>query len=552
MASKSRGGLSKRELAASQKMKLTKKVSTPRSTASKASSSTPVGAIGQNKDGSFIYDKSTPNYTPANANYSSIGGYSGQSSPTGKIVTPKKTSSSSKSSSSSSSSKSNKSKVSGLVRSALGVNTANASDGELNYTPANQSNRGLASTLANTSLNAAKRFATSGNPTFGGVIQSAIGAGADYLAGSNPTIDSGYKDGYEQTGTGKGIQMFNEAAGSLFGNDRLIGKDFGLTEKLGINDFLRKSPQEQANSVLGISSTQASGLPGDQQPNTNPAPWMDTEADTEKVYQDKLKNDTVVSPQALGASTGGSLGGGSLGSGTSLAPATDPSTDSYIKDLQKSTEGDFGAKDATKQIKDLIRSLDPEYDAYLKQAQTELDKSKTEDLNKLAGVFAGYNTADSEQRLQQQERVQGDYATQLTNLLAKLQLQKQKDVTGYKSQLSERLQNIAQAKSTAQQRVAELIQAAQDKAWDRNYKMKALSQRGRAGSDANSYIDGAKELQIQLSNLRGEDGFIDPQDYLDAQTAFLTDYPQSASKFSSIFPVENYLSPIERISKGLQ
>jgi len=201
----------------------------------------------------------------------------------------------------------------------------------------------------------------------------------------------------------------------------------------------------------------------DQQANSDLAPYQDT---------------TPQVQPSLGASGGGL--GGSTGTRTApaLAPATDPSTDSYIKDLQKSTEGDFGAKDATKQIKDLIRSLDPEYDAYLKQAQSELDKSKTEDLNKLAGVFAGYNTADSEQRLQQQERVQGDYATQLTNLLAKLQLQKQKDVTGYKSQLSERLQNIAQAKSTAQQRVAELIQAAQDKVWDRNYKMTALSQRG--------------------------------------------------------------------------
>ena len=541
MASKSRGGLSKRELAASQKMKLTKKVSTPRSTASKASSSTPVGAIGQNKDGSFIYDKSTPNYTPANANYSSIGGYSGQSSPTGKIVTPKKTSSSSKSSSSSSSSKSNKSKVSGLVRSDLGVNTASASS-EPNFTPAPTADRSLAAAFAGKGV--APGAFSSTPPIFN--ENGAIG-----------------EENTNETFIGKGLRMLNEAPRLFGGESRLVNKDFGVSEFLRLNGVLR-SPQETVNNLLGVSTANASsydGLGGAQENTNAPVSHISDQLSSnvgqpfeqsqnnQESYSQEIARTNPPKPQAQSFNTTG-------GSGSSLGvtggATADPSTDSYIKDLQKSTEGDFGAKDATKQIKDLIRSLDPEYDAYLKQAQSELDKSKTEDLNKLAGVFAGYNTADSEQRLQQQERVQGDYATQLTNLLAKLQLQKQKDVTGYKSQLSERLQNIAQAKSTAQQRVAELIQAAQDKAWDRNYKMKALSQRGRAGSDANSYIDGAKELQIQLSNLRGEDGFIDPQDYLDAQTAFLTDYPQSASKFSSIFPVENYLSPIERISKGLQ
>lgn len=499
MASKSRGGLSKRELAAQKKV-VPKPAS--RSVAAKKSGIqyTPKKvAIASNADGSVRYSDGTS----SNAYASNVGETAGiveaRASAQDRGVLPKVAPKKSTPKKQSSSNNSTRSKAASFVNKALGVSTANASS-EPNFTPADGGQEGIST------RNLASKFTRglSNVPGIGAVagVGNLINQGADYLSGSNPVVDSGFKEGYNQTGIGAGIQKFNEAAGSLFGNDRLIGKDFGITEGLGLDGLLRKA--------TGINTAEASnydGTGGAEQNVSAPVSRMSDgiSSSLAQPYQEDTQNtqntqtygqeSQIAAPRV---NTGGGLGTAQT-AGTVGAGAVDPEMDAYVSDLQKSVKGDFGASEAKNQFKDLIRSLDPEYDAYLKQAETELNKSKTEDLNKLAGVFAGYNTADSEQRLQQQERVQGDYATQLAGILSKLMLQKQKDVTGYKTQASERLQEIAQAKSAAQQRVADLIQAAKDKAWDRNYKMTALNKaKGRAAKPTAADAPAIREIMNGL------------------------------------------------------
>lgn len=138
----------------------------------------------------------------------------------------------------------------------------------------------------------------------------------------------------------------------------------------------------------------------------------------------------------------------------------------YDAELKKQMKGmGFGEQedDAKSYYKKLLAALDPEYAAYQKQAQDELEKSKRDDIGRLMGIFAGNNTADSEQRAQQQELVQNDYATQLINLLAKLARQKQDDRLDIEGKKYNALNEISNSKRTAQQRVMDMLATAQSK-----------------------------------------------------------------------------------------
>lgn len=505
MASKSRGGLSKRELAASQKAKLVKKpVSVVRKSASSAISTPKKQAIASNADGTVRYLDGTSSNPYASNIGESAGIVEARATAQDKGILPKVAPKKSSPSKQSSSSNSNRSKAASLVRSGLGIGTANASS-EPNYTPAsNTNNRSIAGAF--TGINQGSSAFQSTPPVFS----------------ENSQISD---ENTNETFIGKGLRALNEAPRLFGGSSRLINGDLGISEALHLNQLLR-NPQETVNSALGITTAQGAELASHVQDGTggaestsqapvssifdNVSPQADTQPYSQEIQRQAPT--TIDTGSGLGGGTGVGLGGG-IGTGAGATGAADPQTDSYIQDLQDSVKGDFGAKDTQKQFKELIRGLDPEYDAYLKQAETELNKAKQEDLNKLAGVFAGYNTADSEQRLQQQERVQGDYANQLSGLLAKLMLQKQKDVTGYKSQLSERLAGISEAKQTAQQRVAQLIQDAQNTAWDRNYKMQSLK---RGGGSA------PKEKNMSLEPIQF-DAFGNATAWLDQSTGNIYD-----------------------------
>ncbi len=233
--------------------------------------------------------------------------------------------------------------------------------------------------------------------------------------------------------------------------------DVGVSRLLGLDKYIHS---ETPPSVLGVEDVIPEITP---EPIPEPTP-KPTPRDYD--YEDYDYEEEI--------------GGGGGGVNKGLEEGGDEGYSDYEDSLNKSLEG-YGSreKSAKKQIESLIRSLDPEYDAYKKQAEQEMERSKIEDINKLVGLMAAYNTADSEQRMQAQERVQSDYGSKLSDLLAKLSLQKQKDVTGYKEQGFNLLDQIAEAKQGAQMNVAELLQQARESAWDRDYKNRSLSSRYR-------------------------------------------------------------------------
>ena len=287
-----------------------------------------------------------------------------------------------------------------LIRKGLGVNTANASDGR---------------------------------PT------------------SNPVKPTSYQ---KQTGLGRAIQIAVDPFAlrkKVWGDDR-PQMDLGVTEALGLNNFLRKdTPTNLAYESNPIEMNPAN-------PNFD---FLEASKNKRVLgdYDTTVEDTTPISPQLPVEQEKQSYDYAPSGgySGVSQAPQEDSYTSSlndYVKGFgkqEKMVEKGFDqqANSLKEQIKTLIAALDPEYAAYQAQAQKELNTSKTDDVNQLASLFAAYGTADSEQRMQQQERVQSDYASKLADLLSKLQLQKQKDITGYNTKQIEGLGDIASSKTNA-------------------------------------------------------------------------------------------------------
>jgi len=162
--------------------------------------------------------------------------------------------------------------------------------------------------------------------------------------------------------------------------------------------------------------------------------------------------------------------GGALGNGAGLANNQDPETEAYIKRLQASLSGDFGDESNDDALENLLNGINSRYDESKRLGEKTLGESKTSDMNKLASLFAAYNTSDSEQRVQTQQRTQNDYADQLTELIAQLSAGRNQEVTQAKTQWGDARSQIQQQKRSAESNVADLIYKAQNDIKNRNYE----------------------------------------------------------------------------------
>jgi hypothetical protein len=154
--------------------------------------------------------------------------------------------------------------------------------------------------------------------------------------------------------------------------------------------------------------------------------------------------------------------------------------------------------DSTKgQFEELIRSLDPTYDQYNKDAKTGVDEELNQNLIKLAAVMNANNTGDSEQRAQLMSSQQGQALAKLADLMQKLNIQKNQDTQEYRTKSVDALNSInqrkmdalsslSQRKQASQQQLAQMMQQAQQQNWDNNYKMASLNGRGGSGSTSST------------------------------------------------------------------
>jgi len=565
MASKSRGGLSKREVErakAAQAAAAAKKKSSSSSSSSKKSVAPLVGA------GPLL-----PGQTRVGAVVTGAGPLlPGQTRAAGSTSTAKSSSSSSKSSSSnkSSSKPTVVSKALGIGKSLLG-STAEAASENTSSNSRPQTSRvktGLGSALSGLEkVGAAGLSNLAGGAGFIGKGLQALGQGGKlpdlgvteslglnkFISNDVPVLyDTQGKDQAriaqeslrrqdEQRRVANNTPTGYGPRGETFYNNANVERETRYAnQNRSLRDFL--GGREEASDGGGTQFAPA--MPqAPQQQNFSPMgmdPGVTTQDQRNQTNIQMLTNpENIQNP--MGTNQGRFGGGYGLdGRNAGMAPGLTGNAmlDQYIASLQAQTKGDFGYDEVSDQYRDLIKSLNPQYEDYQKAGEAELNKAKQEDLNRLLSIYAGYGTADSEQRMQQQERVGAQYADSLAGLLAKLNTAKQGDINNFKTQRTNALQDILNTKRTTQMSVL-------DKIFNAQQSMAALARKG-SGSSGDDYLGGVGTLQQLLAQQKGQDGFVSPQAYLEAQSDFLSDYPQSASKFGSLFPQQLYLSPGER------
>ena len=337
-----------------------------------------------------------------------------------------------------------------------------------------------------------------------------------YLRGEDPRVSNGGKYGVPLNPQQK--SPFNEFGGvgsTPYGpqrppNDTGLNFENSQDQHQSYRDLMALL---ESNNAQNSNSPEDMQLPGDAGFDTGLADSYDP-FPTDGSYQPTTN------------SVRRSIGSGAFGNGKMVGNPSGLSKEekAYIKELRASMGGDFGASNVENQYGELIKALDPTYDLQQKTAEEELNKAKLEDINKLSSMFAQNNTAGSEQQQQYVQRTQGDYAAQLANLLAKLAQSKNQDVTQFKTQMQNRLGDIAQTKQSQQQKIADMIRQVQDGAqsraldyqkmqqqmaqqeFDNNYKMATLrkgSTRAQSAGSVTYLGDDANGNPVYRNNKTG-------------------------------------------------
>lgn len=493
MASKKRGGLSKREYAAQAKAKAAPKVSS-RAVASKAPVATGP-AIGPLMPGQ-IRSNSGPAIGPLLPNQT------------------RATSSSSSSSKSSSSSRDLASKAQkSKLNPASSVKAAEASGllGTMSSVP----NRPQSTIKTNTGGGIFDRLKNKGIGAMGGIMETFGKAAHDRGAGM--TIDDSYKNTAEDLASNRRFAYDNTLGisgasasvntdiptgygdnGEIFynGNDRMgpLASDFA---KPGTNfsrpgseeAYLRgEDPRSMAGTAFGIAkpvnpfavpTAKASDgsefanrgetggkkkdwvnpwgdvdISGEGSVSSGPSPYQPTQEEIAQQNNEDFGGGSMIDTSS--GTTGNRSGRGSGQFGTGKGVQGD---DPYIKELRKAYSSNGGEKWLRKQFEELISALDPTYAQMQKEGTDALNAQLNNQNVQLASVMNANNVGDSEQRAQMMAGQQRDTSTALGNLLAKLAQNKSQDVSGYKAQEAEAMSKYSQNKQQDARTLLEKIQA---------------------------------------------------------------------------------------------
>jgi len=111
------------------------------------------------------------------------------------------------------------------------------------------------------------------------------------------------------------------------------------------------------------------------------------------------------------------------------------------------------------------------------EGQTTINEDKGQALGQLASLFAGYGTSDSEQRQQQQQRTNVDYAGKLAKFLSSLANQRVQGTNDINQSYNTAMGNLNQQRRAAAYQNQQLMRQAANDSFDRKYKMASLSQK---------------------------------------------------------------------------
>lgn len=334
--------------------------------------------------------------------------------------------------------------------------------------------RGVKNTMGEIAEGAAARLPVSALPTVGA---TAGGMAAGQLIGAASSLDPvNDKDSYNPD-----QEMFA-------GNDP-ITTDTGSGD--GRNDN-KKQDEPWVNPWGDVD------ISGESQP----------EPSYQQVQNDVYgNNDQAPYDQAPAQVTRQVRGSGLFGTGKGVGNPAGGQDDPYIKELRKAYSSNGGEKWLRKQFEELISALDPTYAQMQKEGTDALNAQLNNDNIKLASVMNANNTGDSEQRAQLMAQQQQGTQTALGNLLAKLAQNKAQDVSGYKSQMADKMGQYRSQQQSNQQRLMEQIQQYRQRQEDQAYKNASLAGRGNTPQKAGtlSYLgDDANGNPVYYNTTTGE------------------------------------------------
>lgn len=323
---------------------------------------------------------------------------------------------------------------------------------------------------------------------------------------------SGNLTSTDPTALGRLLQILGDPTGMFKGEEK---PDLGLTEMLGINDWLRTPTAYAADNEFmnnqDMTTDQPYVSPGQfETPNQNEADtrvynpysknyqtqkeqenWIDdnrTNANDLSAYNyyqnqvDALENNlnnmptapTVAGAEtfnlgnydnqlAVGPSTVNSGGYSDLGNQQQMGTDYEKMFKTQEKNLSKNKKGDLSALDS------LINQASTE-------GQQSLNEDKGQALGQLASLFAAYGTSDSEQRMQQQQRTNTDYAGKLANLLGQLSNQRAQGTNDINQSYNTAKNSIAQNRMNASMQVQKMLQDAAQQSFENKLKLSQLGQ----------------------------------------------------------------------------
>ena len=276
----------------------------------------------------------------------------------------------------------------------------------------------------------------------------------------------------------------------------------------------------------------------------NPAEFSTQVLDEDGNYIGPEEEEAIIPPEVttpgqnyIGPTGRQLASGGALGNGAGLAnggsEGLDEETRDYIKRLQASLGGDFGQGDAEERLENLLNGINTRYNESNRVGENKLAKNKVSDANKLSSLFGTYNTSDSGQRIQADQRNNKDYADQLSDFLTRSTAARSGEISTTKDRGSDIFANIADNKRSATSNVADLIYKAQqdtearnyqrnEDAYNRSYKENQDSISNRLASMKANQKDPVKPVYVGIDQNSGQRIYADPYTMQPVNTGFNT------------------------------
>ena len=156
-------------------------------------------------------------------------------------------------------------------------------------------------------------------------------------------------------------------------------------------------------------------------------------------------------------------------------------------------------------IDSLMSELDPRYQLQQDQFQKTLDTNRQGDINSLAAQMAAYGTADSEQRVQAEERLRTDYSGRLADFLAELGSKKNSERTTLQNSRRDIEANSYDDEVAAETDIYSILERAKQQKFENDNTMAQLAaSKSRGGGAGTSFKKNSTPAATRAQQLKGQ------------------------------------------------